>query len=67
MLPMAGHISSEVSKEGNRVVEAHFPETLMVGSVEKIDEEMVASWACRFTSVGVVLVGEVPRARESPA
>lgn len=60
MLPMAGHISSEVSKEGNRVVEAHFPETLMVGSVEKIDEEMVASWACGFTWVGVVLVGGGP-------
>ena len=60
LLPMAGHISSEVSPEGNRVVEAHFPEALVVGSVESIDEEMVTSWACRFSSVGVVVVGGGP-------
>ena len=60
LLPMAGHISSEVSSEGNRVVEAHFPETIVVGSVESIDEEMVTAWACRFSSVGVVVVGGGP-------
>ncbi len=60
LLPMAGHVSSEVSKEGHRVVEAHFPDSLLVGSVETIDDSMVASWAAKFSNVGVVLVGGGP-------
>ena len=59
-LPMSGHISSEVSKEGNRVVESHFPDTNMVGNVEDIDESMVISWSCQHTNVGVVVVGGGP-------
>ena len=60
VLPMAGHVSSEVSKEGHRVVEAHFADSLLVGSVESIDDDMVASWASKFSNVGVVLVGGGP-------
>ena len=60
LLPMAGHISAEVSKEGHRVVEAHFADSLLVGSVETIDEAMVASWAAQFSNVGVVVVGGGP-------
>ncbi len=60
VLPMAGHISSEVSKEGNRVLEAHFPDSELVGPVEAIDEDMVISWACKYSNVGVVLVGGGP-------
>ena len=60
LLPMAGHVSSEVSKEGNRVVEAHFADSIMVGSVEQIDDAMVCDWAAKFSNVGVVLVGGGP-------
>ena len=59
-LPMAGHISSEVSKEGIRVIEAQFPDSISVGSVEAINEEMVKQWAGRFCNVGVVLVAGGP-------
>ena len=59
-LPMSGHISSEVSKEGNRVVEAHFPDSTFVGKVEDINEDTVRTWACQHTNVGVVVVGGGP-------
>ncbi len=60
LLPMAGHISSEVSKEGARVLEANFPDTVHVGDVRLIDEEDVINWACRYSNVGVVVVGGGP-------
>ena len=59
-LPMSGHVSCEVSKEGNRVVESHFPDSTFVGRVEDIDEDTVRSWACQHTNVGVVVVGGGP-------
>ena len=59
-LPMGGHISSEVTPEGSRVLESHFPDSVSVGNVELIDEQMVQEWACRFSNVGVVLVGGGP-------
>lgn len=59
-LPMGGHISSEVSPEGNRVLESSFPDCIQVGSVELIDEEMVCSWSVKFSNVGVVVVGGGP-------
>ena len=59
-LPMSGHVSCEVSKEGNRVVESHFPDTTLVGNVEDIDETMVCGWACQHSNVGVVVVGGGP-------
>ena len=37
-LPMAGHISSEVSREGSRVLEANFPDSEQVGDVNNIDD-----------------------------
>ena len=43
-LPMAGHVSSEVSREGARVVESQFPDTVPVGDVTKIDQETVIQW-----------------------
>ena len=60
LLPMAGHVSSEVSREGSRVVEAHFPDSISVGKVENIDDGMVKDWACRYPNVGVVVVGGGP-------
>ena len=47
-------------KEGTRVVEARFPDTSFVGKVEDITEDVVASWACQHSNVGVVLVGGGP-------
>ena len=58
--PVAGHISVELNKEANRVVEANFPDTILVDSVESIDRDMVISWALRFPSVGLVLLGWPP-------
>ena len=59
-LPMAGHISSEVSKEGSRVLESHFPDTVSVGDVQLITQEHVLEWGARYSNVGVVLVGGGP-------
>ena len=59
-LPMAGHISVEKAAEGRRVVEAAFADTIFVPDVEMVDEELVASWAGRFTQVGLVLIGAGP-------
>ena len=59
-LPMAGHVSAEVSKEGSRVLESNFPDSIQVGDVVKIDEEMVKQWATKYSNVGLVLVGGGP-------
>jgi len=59
-LPMGGHVSAEVSGEGSRVLEANFPDTLAVGDVCNIQDDMVQSWAMRYSNVGVVLVGGGP-------
>ena len=58
--PVAGHVSVELSKEANRVVEANFPDTILVESVESIDKAMVIGWALRFPSVGLILLGGGP-------
>ena len=60
ILPMAGHVSSEVNVEGRRVLEAQFPDTLSVGNVEDISDDMVKEWALRYSNVGIVLVGGGP-------
>ena len=59
-LPMAGHVSAEISPEGQRVLETHFPDSLQVGSVENVDDEMVKQWALTYSNVGLVLVGGGP-------
>ena len=59
-LPMAGHVSSEVSKEGCRVLESNFPDSEQVGDVNNIDDDMVLSWAVRYSNVGLVVVGGGP-------
>jgi hypothetical protein len=59
-LPMAGHVSSEVSKEAARVLESNFPDTEQVGNVENIQLEMVRSWALKYSNVGLVVVGGGP-------
>ena len=59
-LPMGGHISAEVSAEGSRVLESNFPDTVAVGDVANISDEMVQGWAMKYCNVGVVLVGGGP-------
>ena len=48
-LPIAGHISVEQSPLAQRVVEAAFPDTILVDKVEDVDREMCQSWALRFS------------------
>ena len=59
-LPMGGHISAEVSVEGSRVLESNFPDTIAVGDVAGISENMVLGWALKILNAGVVLVGGGP-------
>eukprot|EP00438_Fugacium_kawagutii_P026151 Skav211889 [mRNA] locus=scaffold2402:77193:83007:- [translate_table: standard] len=59
-LPMAGHISSEVSLEGSRVIETHFPDSESVGDVQGIDDSLVQGWSLKYSNVGVVLVAGGP-------
>ncbi len=60
VLPMAGHLSSEVSSEASRVLESHFPDSTAIGAVQDIAEEMVVGWACKYSNVSVVVVGGGP-------
>eukprot|EP00435_Cladocopium_sp_Y103_P065597 s17_g27.t1 len=59
-LPMGGHVSAEVSGPGNRVLESNFPDCEQVGDVSNITDEMVHTWAVKYSNVGVVLVGGGP-------
>eukprot|EP00435_Cladocopium_sp_Y103_P030696 s76_g7.t1 len=59
-LPMAGHISVECNPYANRVLEAAFPGSRHVASVQDVTPEEVSQWACEYSSVGVVLVGAGP-------
>lgn len=59
-LPMAGHISVEKSREGRRVVESAFAEAIFVEDVVLVDKDMVAAWSCKFSQVGLVLLGAGP-------
>ena len=58
--PVCGHISVEMQAEARRVVEAFFPDTLFVTDVAEVDEAMVQSWALRFSSVGLIILGSGP-------
>eukprot|EP00435_Cladocopium_sp_Y103_P063896 s76_g25.t1 len=55
-----GHVSVEVSKAAQRVVESKFPNTITVDGVQNVTWEEVKSWARRFSQVGVVLLGAGP-------
>ena len=60
-LPVIGHISVEVNKEASRVLESKFPASLIVPEgVEAVDEEMVRTWACRYSQVSLVILGAGP-------
>ena len=59
-VPVAGHVSIEKNPEAQRVVESFFPDALMVGDIEDVDQEMVKSWALRFSSVSLIILGAGP-------
>ena len=58
--PLAGHVSVEISPEAQRVCEANFPDSILVSSVEEVDEEMVIAWSLRFSGVGLIILGGGP-------
>ena len=58
--PLLGHISVELQEEARRVVESYFPDTLFVLDVTQIDDNMVQSWALRFGSAGLIILGAGP-------
>lgn len=60
-LPVIGHISVEVKKEASRVLESKFPATVFIDQgVEAVDDEMVRTWAGRFSQASLVLLGAGP-------
>eukprot|EP00438_Fugacium_kawagutii_P002167 Skav228801 [mRNA] locus=scaffold359:83300:86560:+ [translate_table: standard] len=59
-VPLAGHVAVEQNKQAQRVVEAFYPETIMVDDITLVTEDMVLGWSQQFTSVGVVFVGAGP-------
>ena len=60
-LGVIGHVSVEVKREASRVLESRFPSTLFIeDGVEAVDDEMVRSWASRYSQAAVVLIGAGP-------
>lgn len=59
-LELIGHISVEKDKRAQRVVESHFPETLVVSDVATVTQPMVQEWALKFSQASVVLLGAGP-------
>ena len=59
-IPVAGHISIEKHGPACRGVESRFASTLFVDDVEKVDSDMVGEWACKYSQVGLVIIGAGP-------
>ena len=57
---VAGHISVEKQQPGHRVVEYHFPGSLLLDDVEKVTEADVRGWSLQFGQVDLVLLGAGP-------
>ena len=55
-----GHVSVESNPYASRVVEAHFPGTVVVPDVNKVDAEMVSSWSTTFSQCSLVILGGGP-------
>ena len=55
-----GHISVEANPLASRVVESHFPTTVVVLDVRHIDREMVLKWSTQFSQCSLVLLGAGP-------
>ena len=59
-LPMAGHVSIELSSLGRRVVESAFPDSLFLEDVALVGDEEVQQWACKYSNAAMVLIGAGP-------
>eukprot|EP00438_Fugacium_kawagutii_P010880 Skav219195 [mRNA] locus=scaffold3890:43452:50879:- [translate_table: standard] len=59
-LPMCGHISIEQNKASSRVVESYFPDTVFHEDICTVDMDLVRSYALKFPSAGLVLIGAGP-------
>ena len=59
-VPVCGHISVEQNVQAQRVVEANFPDCILVNDVNEVDMIKVKSWALKFTGAALVLVGAGP-------
>ena len=58
--PVAGHISVEKNAEARRVLEANFPDSECVEDIEMVTEDLVKTWALKFSMVGLVILGSGP-------
>ena len=57
---IVGHVSVEKNDQAARVVEARFPNSLRVEDVTQVDQDMVRSWAMKFSQAGLVAIGAGP-------
>ena len=55
-----GHVSIESSPHASRVVEAHFPGTIIHPDVTLATDADVAEWACKFSQCALIIVGAGP-------
>lgn len=58
--PMCGHVSVECNESAQRVLEANFADSLLISSVEEVDDEMVLRWSLKFSSASLVILGAGP-------
>lgn len=57
---VAGHVSVEKQAAGHRVVEYHFPGSILLEDVTAVTEDDVRGWSLRFGQVDLVLLGGGP-------
>eukprot|EP00435_Cladocopium_sp_Y103_P007463 s167_g2.t1 len=57
---VAGHISVEKQEAGHRVVEYHFPGSVLLDDVAAITEDDVRGWSLKFGQVELVILGGGP-------
>eukprot|EP00438_Fugacium_kawagutii_P001490 Skav202536 [mRNA] locus=scaffold2011:198967:205206:- [translate_table: standard] len=55
-----GHVSVEPQQAAARVVEANWPGSVHVSTVEEVDYEMVVGWSLQFSQATVVVLGSGP-------
>ena len=55
-----GHISVEKHEPAQRVVESHYPGTVVVNDVTEVDEDMVHKWSTMFSQCTLVILGGGP-------
>eukprot|EP00438_Fugacium_kawagutii_P019799 Skav234936 [mRNA] locus=scaffold2677:147840:152458:- [translate_table: standard] len=59
-LPMCGHISIEQNKMSSRVVESYFPDSTFHDDILTVDEELVRSYALKYSNAAIILIGAGP-------